>query len=468
MNAPLPTPTAKEIAAAKVCRKGNDDLSIHRVPPNSVEAEQGVLGCVLLDPKCLDECAEALKVSSFYDLRHQEIFEAMIAIGPSVDTISLYQRLKDGNKVDSVGGLAYLSDLPNNVPSAANVSFYINIVREKQILRNALSYATDIVGRIYEHEGQVDELIGDIEKQALEIRGDRGMSSMRDAKTLTRAVIERMEAAHSGNVSLGLRSGFPDLDNLNCGLHPGMIVLAARPSCGKTSLAMQIAEHVSLDQNVPVGVFSLEMSAEDLMARAICGRAKVPLHTYRSGQFTDRDFPKIGSVAAKMANAPLYIDDSSSLPISTIRARGRRMVAEHGVRLIVIDYMQLAKDDSPQSQRSREREISAISSGVKAMSKELNIPVIVLAQLNREADGGKPRLSHLRESGSIEQDADEVWLLSKDGDDDPTSEGQSISLEVAKQRNGPCGIVKLIFLKPYTRMESVSRMQMPEGHPLAD
>lgn len=445
-----------------------------RLPPHSVEAEQGVLGCILLDPPhCLGECIEKCKSGAevFYDLKHQVIYDALVAMstkGDAIDLITLQQHLKDNKQLEAVGGIAYLMSLSDAVPSPANLKYYLEIVLDKHILRRIIRVSSDVVSDSYEFEGEVDRLLDEVETKILRLSEERVEGTSMVMKDLVHKAINTIEDffKREGSVT-GVGSGFPDLDKMTTGFHEGeMIVIAARPSMGKTSLAMNIAEHAALELNLPVGVFSLEMSAESLVLRMLCSRARVNLRSIREGFLSDRDFPKLTSAASRMGKAPLHIDDSAGLSILQLRAKARRMHNQHGIRLFVIDYLQLLHSTARRSADNRQQEIADISAGIKALAKELKVPVIVLAQLNREIEkdkNRKPRLSDLRESGSIEQDADLVGLLYKPGDreeeeESGESDGQRINLLIAKQRNGPTGDVELVFLKGFTRYESLSRV----------
>lgn len=455
-----------------------------RLPPHSHEAEQGVLGCILLSPQdCLGVCIEKLKRGSevFYDLRHQQIYELLTEMydqKEAIDLITVQQQLKDRNLLEGIGGIAYLAGLVDAVPSAANLEYYLEIVREKYLLRRMIHTCTGVVARVYEHEGGVDTLLDEVERDVLQISEERVEATSRTIKDLVHKAINTIEDFHQRQGMLtGLGTGFADLDKMTSGLHGGeMIVIAARPSMGKTSLAMNIAEHVAIEQRLPVGVFSLEMTAESLVLRMLCSRSRVNLRNVREGFLAERDFPKLTGSAGKLANAPLYIDDSSGLSILQLRAKARRMYQQYGIKLFVIDYLQLLNSTSRRAE-NRQQEIADISNGVKALAKELDVPVIVLAQLNRELEkdrSRKPRLSDLRESGSIEQDADLVGLLYKpsSGEEDDGAgsavqeqEALAVNLFIAKQRNGPTGDVPLTFVKSYTRFESaakVSAEDMPQ------
>jgi len=482
-----PVPDLKRARRRKLAV--TEAFSADRLPPHSIEAERGVLGCVLLSPNpCMGESMELLKGNAevFYDLRHQTIYRTLIQMfdqQQAIDVITLQQRLKDtqpvdekgrpkeGNLLDMVGGLAYLAALPDAVPSAANLSYYTDIVYDKFLLRLLIQTCTQVIGRLYDYEGEVDVLMDDVEREILRIGEARVEGGTVPMKELVHDAIGKIEKLHAdGGMLSGLPTGFSDLDRLTSGLHGGeMIVIAARPSVGKTSLAMNIAEHVAVDLRLPVGVFSLEMTAESLVMRLLCSRARVNLRSVREGFLAERDFPKLTGAAGKLAGAPLFIDDTSALSILQLRAKARRLAQQHGIKLFVIDYLQLLHSTSRRAD-NRQQEIADISGGVKALAKELKVPVIVLSQLNRDVEkrgaGEAPRLSDLRESGAIEQDADFVGLLyretrGKDEEDtgrDLEEEAQTVKLYVAKQRNGPQGEVNLTFLKQFTRFESAAKI----------
>src|ERR1035437_3758221 len=452
-----------------------DTGKLDRLPPHSPEAEQGVLGCVLLSPNdCMGQSIEKFKGGAevFYDLRHQTIFTMLAEMydkREGIDVITLQQRLKDKQLLEEVGGIAYLSALPDAVPSAANLSYYLDIVQEKFLLRKMIHACTEVVARVYDFEGEVDTLMDEVERDILRISESRVQSQTVTTKELVKKAINTIEDFHQRQgVLTGVGTGFVDLDKMTTGLHGGeMVVIAARPSVGKTSLAMNIAEHVTIEQRLPVGVFSLEMTAESLILRMLCSRSRVNLRNVREGFLAERDFPKLTGAAGKLANAPLFIDDSSALSILQLRAKARRMHLQYGIKLFVIDYLQLVHSTARRAE-NRQQEIADISSGIKSLAKELNVPIIVLSQLNREIErekGRAPRLSDLRESGAIEQDADVVGLLykPKSGDDEESGNAAEedavpVNLLIAKQRNGPTGDVNLTFLKSYTRFESAAKV----------
>jgi replicative DNA helicase len=457
-----------------------DPAKIDRLPPHSIEAEQGVLGCLLLDPQqCLGECASKLKQGNayFYDLRHQTIYELLLEMYDAkvgIDLVTVAQRLKDKNQLDAVGGLTYLASLADAVPSAANLTHYLDIVWDKYILRKMIRTCTEFVGRAYDYQDEVNVLVDEVETDILRINEEKEAARAKAAtiKDLVNKAVGQIELFYGNKgATTGLATGFTDFDKMTTGLHPGdMVVIAARPSMGKTSLAMNIAEHVALEVRQPVGVFSLEMTADSLVLRLLCSNARVNLRSIREGFIAERDFPRLTAAAGRLANAPLFIDDTSGLSILQLRAKARRMHQQHGIKLFVIDYLQLLHSTSRRAD-NRQQEIADISNGIKALAKELGVPVIVLAQLNRDIEkrepGAKPRLSDLRESGSIEQDADLVGLLyrEKKDEDDEASEHDAVptNLLIAKQRNGPTGDVPLVFLRSITRYESASKVSAEDA-----
>lgn len=449
------------------------DTRIDRLPPHDSDAERGIIGCALLSPR--DALPQIIARFGdrevLYDLRHETIVSQLIAMFEQdmpVDMITFTSRLRMFDMLEQIGGIPYLNDCENSVPSAANLPTYLDIVQEKYEQRRMIQVCTETVQRVYEHQGENEQLIGDFERQALQVRLQRQTES-RGARELVHASMAMIEQYYQRQgVIGGIPTGFCDLDRMTDGMHGGeMITIAARPSMGKTSLAMNIAENVILQQNLPVGVFSLEMTAESLMTRMICSNARVNLRNVRDGFLAERDLPRLASSAGRLASTLLRVDDMAGLSIQQIRARARAMWQQYGIRLLIIDYLQLSNSTSESAKRQREREISEISGGCKCIAKELNIPVIVLSQMNRDFErdkNRKPRLADLRESGSIEQDSDVVGFLYKtrhDDDDDVPGEepdGIPVNLLIAKQRQGPVGDIRLVFLKNFTRFESAARV----------
>ena len=452
---------------------------IDRLPPSSVESEQGVLGCVLLSPNdCMGECIEKLKAGPevFYDLRHQTLLQTLTEMydqRAGIDLITLQQRLKDRQQLDAVGGLAYLASLPDAVPTAAGLDYYLDIVLEKYLLRKMVQTCSAVVGRIMENDGQADELLDEAERDILAVAGERAGGKSAGIMELVHEAIADMEASfNSKGAPTGVTTGFVDLDKMTSGLQNGdMVVIAARPSVGKTSLAMNIAEHVAVIRKLPVGVFSLEMAARQLTKRMVASLARVNLRSIADGFLAERDLPKLTGAAGRISSAPLHIDDSSGLSIMQLRAKARRLHQQHKVKLFIVDYLQLLHSSS-RKVSNREQEIADISGGLKSLAKELDVPVVVLSQLNRDLEkrkGDRPRLFDLRESGAIEQDADFVGMLYRphvqgEGDEAEESEQYAIPVDMAieKQRNGPTGTIHFTFLKQYTRFESAAKVSLAD------
>ena len=449
---------------------------IPRSLPFSEDGEKGVLCSLLLSPReVADICVLRLRPDAFYIPAHQIIYNLILEFGDKskpIDFVSLKQALKDRNQLEEIGGPEGLSALFSFVPTAANASYYIDIVREKFVLRRLILACNKLSTQCYDQQGEIEPLLDDAEKEIFAVTGEHVKTEIVPTKDLVMEAIEQIEKLYENRGSVtGLPTGFIELDRMTSGLHAAeMIVIAARPSMGKTALAMNIAEHVSIDVGKPVVVFSLEMSSQQLVQRLLCSRAKVDLQHVRNGFLSERDFPSLTAAASQLAAAKMYIDDTPGLTVTELRAKSRRMKSQYGIELIVIDYLQLLRSTSRRAQDNRQLEISEISGGIKALAKELNLPIIVIAQLNRQPDtrakeGGRPRLSDLRESGSIEQDADLVGLLVRaeyyenyDSDEETKQErAGEAELIIAKQRNGPTGDVLLTFLKKYTRFESRAR-----------
>lgn len=458
------TPTRRRAQTA-------DPSRVDRLPPSALPAEQGVLGCILLSPKeCLGEVRAALKTEkAFYDLRHQVIFEClcdMEDVQDAIDMITLGQLLRDRQQIEAVGGLVYLSSLTEAVPSAANLQYYLSIVHEKWVLRQIIQTCTDVVGRVYEHEGECEALLGEVQKDILAISADNSKDNEIPIREWVRRGIANIEGYYkSEGKPTGIPSGFIDLDKMTNGFKAAdYIIIAARPSIGKTALCMNIAEYVAVDLKEPVGVFSLEMSGDSLTERMLTSRARVNMRKVKDGFMSEQDFPKLTGAAGRLAASHLHIDDTGGLSILQLRARARKMHQKYGIKLFVVDYLQLLHSTDRKSD-NRQQEITDISCGIKNMAKELGVPVIAISQLNREMERDKnrrPRLSDLRESGSLEQDGDIIGLLWKrtNEDDDSYTESDShqVTLVLAKQRNGPTGDVNLTFFKSYTRFESAAKI----------
>jgi replicative DNA helicase len=455
-------------------QKAPPKAPVDRLPPHALDMEQGVLGCAMISPNDvltrIVPIIENLGPTVFYDLRHQEIYKwlaVMFKAREPIDMITLQQKMKDNSVLDLVGGLPYLSTIPDIVPSAANLQYYFDSVLEKYQLRKLITTCTETVSRVYDYEGDVPRLMDEFEVDALRVRVQLKDGTLPTMKTNVQKAVTTIEDYHEKRGQLlGISTGFPDLDKMTSGLIPGEVfVIAARPSMGKTSLAMNMAEHVAIHQRLPVGVFSLEMTRESLVLRMLASRSRVNLRNVQKGYMKETDFPKITGSAGKLAGCDMWIDDTSGLSITTLQMKARRMVQEYGIKLFVIDYLGLLHSVIGGRRReNKAQEVADCSAGVKQIAKELHVPVILLCQLNRdlEKDKGarKPSMADLRDSGSIEQDADTIGFLYKVT---PTAkeeatyvEGEEVpvNLLIAKQRNGPTGEVELTFLKQFTRYEN--------------
>ena len=430
-----------------------------------------MLGSMLIAPQeTIPECVVKVTEEHFYIPAHQTIFRVLVEqwnAGQAIDLITFTQTLRDQNVLEAVGGAPFVTSLFTFVPTAANIDYYLEIVRDKYVLRRIISTCTEGVRRAYEEQGEVGPLLDEVEQNIFEVGDERATADLLTMKAQVMGALESIEKLYErrGGIT-GLSTGFAELDRMTSGLHPAeMVVIAARPSMGKTALAMNVVEQIAVNQQLPVAVFSLEMSSQQLVQRMLCSRARVNLQRVRDGFLAERDFPSLTAAASKLAEARIFIDDSASLSILELRAKARRLKAQQDVQLIVVDYLQLLRSPTRRAQENRQLEISEISAGLKALAKELKIPVIVIAQLNRQPEarsGGKPRLSDLRESGSIEQDADLVGLLvrpelyEEDEEARAEKEGEA-ELIIAKQRNGPVGEIPLTFLKEFTRFEDRAR-----------
>jgi replicative DNA helicase len=440
----------------------------HRPLPQSIDAEKGLLGSILHSGSVLDDSMAQMESSHFHLPAHQKLFDVLVEMRNAsrpIDLISLTQTLEDRRMLEEVGGAGVVTELFTFVPTAANADYYREIILEKFLLRQVIRTCTEYVARAHDEQGDVRILLDEVEAKVLEIGEQRFRTSMPTIKEMVDTAIDNIEklATTQGSIS-GLPTGFHELDRMTNGMHEGeMFVIAARPSMGKTALAMNIAEHVAIDAGKPVVVFSLEMSAQQLVQRLLCSRARIDSKKLRDGFIGSRDFGHIAAIANQLAKAKIFVDDTPGLSILELRAKARRLHNREKIELIVIDYLQLLRSNSRRAQDNRQIEIQEISYGIKALAKELKIPVIVLAQLNRNpeqrtGDSKRPRLSDLRESGTIEQDADIVGLLIREKyyaeDDESKKEAAGkATLIIAKQRNGPTGDVPLTFLEEYTRFE---------------
>lgn len=462
-------------------RNGSSHKTPERLLPNALDDEKGVLCSFLNAPRMVGGICVDRQVTKdwFFLPAHSIIFDILLCLwdrNEPIDFIILTQLLRDQGRLEECGGAGYITELFGYIPTAHNVTKYLDTLQEKFQLRRVKAIVTEYDGRCHSEQDRVTGLLDDLERDVLAIRKIRPASTQKSAKQLVIESIGIIEEMYErrGTVT-GLPTGFPLLDEMLDGLHASeMVVIAARPSMGKTALAMNIVEHMTVEHHKRVGVFSLEMSSRQLMQRTICSRARVNLKQVQKGNMLERDFPAITVAGSKLAEAKLYIDDQASLTIQDITGRARRWKADHDIQALFIDYLQLIRGTSRRARDNRQLEISEISAGLKALAKELDIALVVLAQLNRMPDqrgaSSRPRLSDLRESGSIEQDADTVgfirqpWMLADDEDERRALMGKA-ELIIAKQRNGPTGEIPLTFIREYCRFEP--RAEADEDQPAA-
>jgi replicative DNA helicase len=441
-----------------------------RVPPQNLEAEQAVLGAVLLESEALITAMERIRPEDFYSVAHQRIFEAMVELSEDnepLDLVTLTARLQSRGQLEEVGGVSYLARLANAVPTAANVDYYAQIVEEKSMLRRLIRTATQIVSSGYAEGDDVGALLNEAEQRILELSNRRAAHGFVSIRDVLLEVFERVEFLfnHKGGVT-GIPSGFPDLDKMTSGFQRSdLIIVAARPSVGKTAFALNIAQNVAVRAGETVAIFSLEMSAAQLVQRMICAESNVDAGRMRTGYLEGDDWEKLSMAIGSLSEAQIYIDDSPSITVADIRAKCRRLKKEKGLGMIVIDYLQLIQGRGRPGD-NRQQEVSEISRTLKQIARELEVPVIALSQLSRGVESRqdkRPLMSDLRESGSIEQDADIVAFLYRDDYYNQESEKKNIiEIIIAKQRNGPVGTVELVFLKNFNKFVSLDRTR-PEA-----
>jgi len=439
--------------------------NLERVPPQNVEAERAVLGGVLLDPEAATKAIEILGPGDFYRPAHGKIFDAMITLFKKrepIDVMTVSEELAKTGDIEGIGGISALTDLVDRTPSAANIEFYARIVLDKHILRQLIRASTDIAEDAFAANREADTILDAAEQRIFKISESRVSHGFVHIKDILKERFEEIQRVHETHTSItGLATGFLDLDSYTAGFHPSdFVIIAGRPSMGKTSFALNIAQHVGLMERKSVAIFSLEMSKELLVQRILCAEAQVDAQHVRRGFTNAKEIERLTNAAGLLSEAPIFIDDTPAISTLEMRARARRLRSEHQVALIIIDYLQLARCSD--RAENRQQEISSISRSLKALAKELSIPVIALSQLSRavEARGGdrRPMLSDLRESGAIEQDADLVLFLFRPefyDPEDPDKQGKA-ELIIGKQRNGPTGTVNLVFEKIYTRFHSAA------------
>lgn len=443
---------------------------IDRLPPQNIDAEQSVLGAMLIDQEAVIKAMEILSGDDFYRDAHKEIFEVILELtdqNEPVDLITVSEALRKRESLEKIGGVAYIASLTNMVATTANTENHAKIVSEKALLRSLIKVSNHIAHLGYEGEEDVSNLVDKAEAMVYELNQSktksRGFARVNDVLMST---FERLEYLYqqSGDVT-GIPTGFIDLDKMTSGLQPSdLIIIAARPAMGKTSLVLNLAANAAIRHNVPVALFSLEMSKEQLVQRILCSEAMLDQHKLKTGQLTEADWPRLTQAVGPLAQAPIFIDDQVGISIMEMRAKCRRLKAEHGLGLLIIDYLQLMEGSG--KAESRQQEISKISRGLKALARELDVPVIALSQLSRaveQTQDKKPNLSHLRESGSIEQDADIVSFIFREEYYNPESEKKGIAeVIIAKHRNGPVGSVELGFLNEFTKFVNLDRTHVGE------
>lgn len=449
------------------------EAGIDRLPPQNLEAEQSVLGAILLDNDAIFKTVDIVSEIDFYREAHKRIYGAMSSLSEKnepVDIITLTDYLKKSNELEAVGGISYLSQLANMVPTAANVRYHAKIVREKAVLRALIHASTNIAAMVYEESSDAFKMVDDAERMVFEIADNRNKNAFASMNSVVKDTIKQIEKLHGKQEDItGMPTGFKDLDELTSGLQPGdLIIIGGRPGMGKTAFALNIAQNVAVERREPVAIFSLEMSKEQLAMRMLSSESRLDASLVRKGHISKSSWPALTKAAQKLVDAPIFIDDSSALTALEIRAKARRLSKEHkGIGLVVIDYLQLMR--SSVKVERREQEISDISRSLKALAKELKVPVVALSQLNRQVEhrGEKrPTLADLRESGAIEQDADVIIFLYKD---EAHQKGMGhhrdskIIVDVAKQRNGPTDRINLTFLAKYTKFEAYTEMESIEA-----
>jgi replicative DNA helicase len=450
------------------------DLPLHKLPPSNIEAEQSVLGAILLENNAIDRTIEFIVADDFYKEAHRRIYTAMIDLnesGEPIDVITLPAILKSREELDRVGGVSYIAALVNAIPNAANIRHHCKIVREKAILRNLINSASDLITKAYMEPENVDEFLDEAERVVFAIAEKKIKPSFFPIKEVIKDSFEMVEKLYDRKEMItGMPTGYKDLDEMTAGLQPSdLIIVAGRPSMGKTAFCLNIASNAAIKSNLPVAIFSLEMSKEQLVIRMLASEARIDAKQLRTGHLAQSDWNKLTTGAGVLSEVKIYLDDSSALNVLELRAKARRLKREHGLGLIIIDYLQLMRGYG--NTESRQQEISDISRSLKGLAKELSCPIIALSQLNRAIEtrvDRKPLLADLRESGAIEQDADVIMFIYREEFykrcecpmDGPCMCGRrgKATISIGKQRNGPTGDVNLTFVSKYARFEDRTEM----------
>ncbi len=443
----------------------NGDMMFDRVPPQNLEAEQAILGAILIDSEALITASERLRSEDFYRSSHQVIYTAMIELAEEqepIDLVTLTARLADKQQLEDIGGVSYLTQLAHAVPTSANVDYYAQIVEEKSLLRRLIRTATEIVTNGYSAADDVGSMLGEAEQRIMELSNRKSKSGFVSIRDVLMEVFEKVEHLYSSKGGMtGIPSGFTDLDKMTSGFQRSdLVIVAARPSVGKTAFALNIAQNVGVRAKETVAIFSLEMSAPQLVQRIICAESNVDAGRMRTGHLEPDDWQKLTMAIGTLSEANIYIDDTPGVTVAEIRSKCRRLKKEKGLGMILIDYLQLIHGRGKPGE-NRQQEVSEISRTLKGIARELDVPVIALSQLSRgveQRQDKRPMMSDLRESGSIEQDADIVAFLYRDDYYDKESEKKNIiEIIIAKQRNGPVGTVELAFLKQFNKFVNLDR-----------
>jgi len=443
-----------------------DQALTERALPHNLEAERSVLGAILIRNDALNHAAEVIDSRDFFREAHRVVFDAMVALNERhqvIDLVTIKEELSRIGKLDEVGGPAYVASLVDGVPRALNVEGYARIIKEKATLRSLIFSATRILASAYEAEEEPDQLLDEAEKAIFEIADHRIRTGFVPLRDLVHGSFEKIEQlqTHKGFVT-GVPTGYTQLDEMLSGLQPSdLVIVAARPSMGKTSLTLNIAQHVGTQAGMTVGVFSLEMSREQLFMRMLTAEARIDAHRFRGGYLNEKDYGRLSTALGTLAEAKVFIDDTASIGVLEMRAKARRLKAEHGLHLLVVDYLQLMQGRGRFD--NRQQELASISRSLKGLAKELNVPILALSQLSRAPDARadhRPQLSDLRESGALEQDADVVLFIYREEQYEKNEETEGIAeIIIGKQRNGPTGSVKLAFVKEFTRFENLEWRQ---------
>lgn len=441
-----------------------------KVPPYNLEAEQSVLGSMLLSKEAVFVVSEHLKTDDFYKESHRQIYDVILELSEKqepVDIITVAEALRSKKILEQVGGAIYLTTLTETVPTASNAEYYCKIIEEKALLRRLINVSSNILSMAYDSKEDVEDLLDDAERMIFEIVQKRRVDGYYHIKDILFSAFERIEELYNSDGGItGIPTGFPDLDEITSGFQPSdLILIAARPSMGKTSFALNIAANASIRHNIPVAIFSLEMSKEQLVQRLLCSESNVDSHRLRTGRLEEDDWPRLARAMGPLSEAPIYIDDTPAISSLELRAKARRLKAEKNLGLIIIDYLQLMSGRG--RIENRQQEISEVSRSLKALARELSVPVVALSQLSRAPEmraDHRPILSDLRESGSQEQDSDLVAFLYRDDYYNPETDKKNIAeVIIAKQRNGPTGVIELAWLSKFTKFASIEKYRQNQA-----